>query len=569
MQAASFADRADAYAAAVVSGSIPASRLTRLAAERHQKDRARDQDKAFPWRWSADAAHHICAFVESLAHVEGALAGKPLRLDEWQVFVLASLNGWRDPQTNLRRFRRAYVEVPRKNGKSTLLAGVALYFFAVDGESGAKVYTAAASTHQARIVFDIANAMARQAVVEIGGVSRHLSDVLEIKIEDHKLRLHNDYSAVMQPIASQTKSKDGKNPHLGIADELHEHEKADVWNSLASAMGAREHPLLIAITTAGSNVAGICFEQHRYVEALLDGSMVNEAYFGLIYCADEGDDPGDFETWQKANPSLGSAKSRRYMEDEWAVALASAVAMGEFLRKHLDRWTSVGAAAFDLDALTRAKRPGMRLEHYSGCDAYIGVDLSLRDDLTSVAVVLDTGGETVVFASHFATQAQVDAPGNDHLAGWARNGLLNVCPGSRIDDGMVEDEILRLASVVNLLEVVLDPWRAASLMQRLSENEGMTVVEFRQSPMNMAIPVEHLQAVVEEERLITDGDPVLYWMAANTKVRKNGDFLRIEKADPTAKIDGIAAISTALGRMLAVEEVSIPTYLESSDLMVF
>lgn len=552
-----YAARADAYAESIVTGERPACRLTRLAAQRHLNDRAREAAGDFDWVFDAEAVAHICGFIESLPHIEGALAsdGALLVLDDWQVFVCASINGWRDPLTGLRRFRTAYIEVPRKNGKSTLLSAIGLYFLTVDGEAGAKVYSAAASTHQARIVFDIANAMARTAEITINGQRRPMTAALGLKVEEHKIRLTHDHAGVFQPIASQTKSKDGKNPHLGIVDELHEHEKPDVWNSMASALGARAHPLLIAITTSGWNVAGICYEQHRYLVSLLDGTRTNEAYFGIIYAADEGDDPADPAVWAKANPGLGTAKSLRYMQDQWNMATASAYAMGEFLRKHLDRWTSVGASAFDLDGWTGGQRPGITIEHYAGREAYIGVDLGLKDDLTTVAVTIPDDEYTIVFATHFATQAQIDTPENDHLAGFAREGRLTICPGSRIDDEMVEAEILRLAAIVTALETVFDPWRAASLMARVA-SQGLDVTEFRQSPMNMSVPVETLQGLVEERRLITDGDPVLHWMAANAVVRKNGDFLRLEKLDRTAKIDGIAAIATALGRVLAVEEAT-------------
>ena len=556
----SYAERADAYAAAIIDGSIPANRLTRLAAERHVSDRAREaaNDPAFPWAFDVDAVEHICAFIESLPHIEGPLANAEslLLLDEWQVFVCASINGWRDGN-GLRRFRRAYIEVPRKNGKSTLLAAIGLYFFTVDDEAGVKVFTAAASTHQARIVFDLANAMAGKAVLPDGS-GRPLAPVLGLMIERHRLRLENDPAGVFQPVASQTKSKDGKNPHLAIVDELHEHENPEVWNSMASALGARAHPLLIAITTAGSNVAGICYEQHRYLTGILEGSHENNAYFGVIYGADEDDDPGDPAVWRKANPGLGSAKSETYLEDEWRNASGSPFAMGEFLRKHLNRWTSVGASAFDLDGWKAGQNPALRLEDHAGRDAWIGVDLSVKDDLTTVAVVIPDNDDRIVFATHFCTQVQIDDPQNDHLAGMARGGLLTVCPGARIDDLMVEAEILRLAGIVAVQEVVFDPWRAASLMAMI-DAQGLPVVEFRQSPMNMSVPVETMQGLVADQQIITDGDPVLYWMAANALVRKNGDFLRLEKRDRAAKIDGIAAIATAMGRMLAVEESAPPS----------
>jgi len=557
-----YLDRANRYARQVVGGEIPACRLTIQAAQRHLDDLARvETDPKFKYRFDPIAVAHICAFVEALPHVEGDLAGAgaKLILDDWQVFILASINGWRHYETGLRRFRRAYVEVPRKNGKSTLLAAVGLYFLSVDGEAGAKVYSAAASTHQARIVFDVARLMAMNGTVETKFGVQSLAAALGFEIQQHKLLLSRDGAAVFQPIASQTKSKDGKNPHLAIIDELHEHEKPDVYNSMSSALGARSQPLLISITTAGSNVGGICYDVHRYTADVVGGVRVDDSFFGIIYGADAGDDAGDPATWRKANPALGTAKSETYIADEWKTAQANPVQMGEFLRKHLNRWTSIGAAAFDLDALTRAQAPALLLGDLQGREAWIGVDLSLTNDLTSVVATIPEGDGYILKARHFATEMQIQAPGNSNLEGWSRldgpdgHKRLEMCSGARINDAQVEAAIIEFATILDVQEVDFDPWRAASLGQSLS-NQGLPCVEFRQTPMNMTPPFEHAIGVVADDLMITDGDPVLYWMFANAICRQNGDFMRLEKLDKASKIDGVSATLTALGRILSVAE---------------
>lgn len=568
-----YAARATAYAREIVSGARPACRWTRLAAQRHLRDLDRQGAPDLPFTFEPVYANHICTFIEQLPHVEGECAtrGESLRLDDWQVFALACLNGWRIAQANgrsLRRFRRSYIAVPRKNGKSTLMAALGLYFLAVDGEAGPKVFSAATSSDQARIVFDVANAMAHQGVVRPPSGAMRLADVLGLRVEQHKILVERDRAAVFRPLPSQTKSRDGKNPHLAIVDELHEHETAELWNSLASALGARAQPLLIAITTAGWNVSGICYEVESYLKKVLAGDLRDDAFFGIVYGVDDGDDAGDPVNWAKANPGLGTAKSISYLRDEWNTAKASQLAMGEFLRKHLNIWTSVGASAFDLDAITRAIDPSLTRADFAGCRGMIGVDLSVKHDLTSVIALLAPDARRIAFGVHFATQEQIGLPGNDHLAAWAREGKLRICPGARIDQEMVEEAILELYSAFDIEEIVFDPHFAEAMMLRLS-NQDYPVTEFRQKPLELSAPIEELQALIANGRLVTDGDPVLYWMMANAIIHRNGDFMRLRKAEDSKKIDGVAALVNAVGRMIAVDTPPPPTYLAAADLMVF
>ena len=401
----------------VLSNRVPSCKRVKLACKRFRADLKRQCSDQFPYFFDFEGSEHMGEFIESLPHIEGAWAarGETIRLLNWQAFLIAQIGGWRHMVTGLRRFRTVYVEVPRKNGKSTLLAGVGLYFLTVDGEPGAKVYSAAASSDQAREVFDRARVIA-QAEMPDGTT---LEENLGLTVEQHRVKTP-DEAAVFRPVASQTKSKDGKNPHCAIIDELHEHEKRDVWDSMESALGSREHPLLIAITTAGYNLAGVCYEQRRIVERILDGVHKDDRFLGLIFEADEGDDPGAPETWFKANPSLGDAKRLDYMEGEWAKAQAAPARMGEFLRKHLDIWTSVGAAAIDMDAWRASEDASMQLADFAGRKAYLGVDLATRNDFASVVAVFPEGREYRVFSWHFLPQKAVEAPGNEHIWAWPR-----------------------------------------------------------------------------------------------------------------------------------------------------
>lgn len=548
----------------VLAGEVPSCKRAQQACKRFKADLKRAGTDAFPYVFDAEASEHMGAFLEALPHIEGAWAarGETLTLLPWQAFMIGQIGGWRHMVTGLRRFRTAYVEVPRKNGKSTLLAGVGLYFLVPDGEPGAKVYSAAASTHQARIVFDAARVMALSGEAEGMG----LDEVLGLTVEEHKIKTQ-DPAAVFQPIASQTKSKDGKNPHCAIVDELHEHDKRDVWDSMASALGAREQPLLIAITTAGYNTGGICFEQRKYLQSLLDGDRKNERYFGLIFEADEGDEPGDPKTWAKANPSLHEAKSLDYMQDEWEKAEASPAALGEFLRKHLDIWTSVGAAAIDMEAWRASEDASMKLVQYRGHKAYIGVDLATRKDPASVVALIPDGKFYRLFSWHFLPEKIVDAPGNEHLWGWKKKGLIYTTPGAELDLNMVEALVLQLAGLgddtwgwsdLPALDVEMVVYDAAFAAQMAAnwESAGITAVELRSRAANLNEPFNKLIASVEDHRVINDGNEVLTWMAGNTlqKQVQGGDYIYPTKQVPEDSIDGMIATMNAIWPLCQVPE---------------
>lgn len=550
----------------VLSNKIPSCKRVKQACKRFRKDLKRAGTEQFPYVFDMEAAEHMCAFIEGLPHIKGkwAARGETITLMGWQSFLIGQIGGWLHMETGLRRFRTAYIEVPRKNGKSTLLSGLGLYFLTVDNEPGAEVYSAAASTHQARIVFDATRIMAKNGKVD--GVP--LTALLDLDVQEHKIKTP-DEAAVFQPVASQTKSKDGKNPHCAIIDELHEHEKRDVWDSMENGMGSRDQPLMIAITTAGSNTAGICYEQRKYLQWILDGISEDESYFGLIFEADEGDEPGDPITWEKANPCLHAAKSLQTMEDQWRKASASPAAMGEFLRKHLDIWTSVGASAIDMDCWRAGANPSLKIEDFAGRRCYIGVDLATRHDPSSVVVVfpdeLDpVKGPITHFSWHCLPEKVVNAAGNEHLWGWTKAELITTTPGAELDLRLVEALVMQLAGhgsdhdpenqwgwahlpVLDVEMVVYDA-QFAQQMAATWDAAGILAVELRKRAANTNEPFNKLIGAVDDERIMHDGNEVMMWMAANTLLKQvpGGDYIFPTKLAPEDKIDGIDALINGL-----------------------
>ena len=349
----SFTHSADLYAKAVLSGEVPACRFVKLAAKRHLEDRMRDDI----W-FDEAAADKVIEFFSYLQHTKGReWAGQPFVLEGWEVFIVSCIFGWKRAD-GYRRFRTIYIQVARKNGKSTLIAAILLYLLVADGEPGAEVYTAATKRDQAIIVFNEAVNM------------RNKSPALRKRIGKFKNNLHIDATASkLEPLGADADTMDGLNVHAAGVDELHAHKTRAVWDVLETATGARTQPLLIGITTAGFNQNGICFEQYEYVSQILKGAVADDTYFGIIFTLDLKKDWPDLQTakehaedpngtaeddwtdpanWPKANPNLGVSVYLDDLERKAAKAAQIPGAVNNFLTKHMDVWTQQATRWIDL-----------------------------------------------------------------------------------------------------------------------------------------------------------------------------------------------------------------------------
>lgn len=567
--------RAEAYVEAVLSGAEVAGRLERLAVERHRRDMAASAAGG-KWRFDPVRAERVLRFIDSLPHVKGdqAAKGETLRCEGWQAFCVGSVFGWIDRLTGLRRFRTVYLEVARKNGKSTLLSGVALNCLALDGEQGAEVYSAATTKEQARKVFDPAREMARRHT--------QLLTVAGVRVLQHRIE-HPASTSVFLPLASQTNSLDGSNPSCTVVDELHAHTKRDVWDVMGSGAGARMQPLMVAITTAGSNLAGVCYEERTYLEKILARVFDDDRYFGVIYAIDDEDDPFDPAVWRKANPNLGVSVQPDYLIGEAAKAARIATRRGEFLRKHCCRWSAAGVGAFDFERWRASAETGLSLEDFAGAEGLIvGFDASKTDDLTSLCVMGWRGRDLLVWTEHWATEDAAEDEGAEHLKQWAEDGFVTLCPGALIDMGLPSGEqpdgaaglpyrrLVEIAELLGIEEFAYDPMYAGSLALTLAERWGdrPAVVEQRQNTMSLDPPLRTAQGLIRDRRIVHRDDPVMNWMVSNARAKPAGEFLKLFKQTPVAKIDGVQAMLTGMARMEAPAEVEAGSYLDAAPLMV-
>lgn len=544
-----YTERAVQYAQRVTVGEIVACKLTRLACERFLNDLKRDDWK---WRFDDALASRACTFVEHLPHIKGQWARQRLKitLEDWQVFIIANIFGWVDRDTGLRRFLTVYLEVARKNAKSTLAAGIGLYMLAADGEPGAEVYSAATTGDQARIVFEVARQMVlREPDFVHGGIDP----------QRHGLYMPDD-ARKFEPLNAEGSTLDGLNPHCTIIDELHAHKRRDVYDVLDTARGARDQSLLASITTAGSDRAGICYEQRTYVVKVLEGVFEDDRYFGVIYTLDDTDDWTDPAVWPKANPNYGVSVLAEDFERSAREAMNKLAAQNNFLTKRLNVWVNADSAWMDMRAWDRCANPALRLDDFEGEECIASFDLASKVDIAAKILLFRRESKYYAFGSYYLPEQAVEDGRNSQYSGWARMGRLTVTDGNVIDYERLESDLKEDASRFQLVDVPYDPFQAMQFSQRM-QAEGMPMVEMRPTVLNFSEPMKELEKLVLEGNFEHDGDPVLTWMVSNVVChRDQKDNIYPRKEREENKIDGVVALIMALGRAMSAAQHAPSVY---------
>ncbi|HDR9063830.1 TPA: terminase large subunit [Burkholderia vietnamiensis] len=544
-----FVDTANQYIDDVLAGRIVACKWVKLACERQRRDLARAEigDSEFPYRFDNDAATRICEFIELLPHTKGrwARTRQSIKLEPWQAFILTTVFGWLHVDSGLRRFRRAYEEVARKNAKSTKSSGIALYLFAADGEPGAEVYSAATTRDQAKIVFDDARAMALR--------EPDMCAALGVEILQHQL-LTDDGSKFL-PLSAEGSTLDGLNVHGGVIDELHAHKTRAVFDVIDSGTGARDQSLLWLITTAGSDLTGICYEQRTHVTKILEGVFVDETFFGIIFTLDDGDDWSDPSVWIKANPNLGVSVFVDDMEMACRKAQSMPSAVNNFLTKRLNVWVNADSAWMDMRAWEHCADRDMRLDDFIGERCWIGMDLAEKTDFAALVLVFERAGTFYVFPRFYLNEYAVENGSNSQYSGWERAGHIIVNEGNATDFDLIADDIRRFCGMFDVQEIPFDPAMSRYFATQLVK-EGLPLIEIRQAPIFFTQPIIQTENLVLEGKLRFDGNPAMTWMVSNVVVttsRYNG-LKHPTKERPENKIDGPVAMFLALGRAMMGDE---------------
>lgn len=567
-----FAAIALAYAkrAAADKKQVNHCKWVRLAGQRHLDDLKRSKKRDWPFKFDPWYANDVCEFIEGLPHVEGKWETPTLTLEPAQIFILAMVFGWRDKRTGLRRFTDTYIEMARKGAKSTLTAGVVLYCTCCEDEPGPLVLIGATTGAQAQKVFNPAKLMVQK--------TPDLQEAFGLRAWARAITC-DDNGGTIQTINSKSATQDGHNPHLAVLDELHAHKDRGLYDVVHSADGARRNPLYWKITTAGYILDGVCYEQRTFTTKMLDGALVADHVFGIIFTLDGpkdftperkvGDDPYDEKNWPKANPLMPITPSLASMRRLAVKAKGAPGEEGEFFTKRLNRWMSAASAWLSVPQWIACGDSSLRLRDFAGLDCYIGADLAHKSDLTAVTLAAVTADDQLLVKTWFFLpeavlnrDGQSDRNNAELYRQWAKQGKLITTAGDWVDQARVERLIRRLKSVLRVLKVNFDHFAAAEEMavrlnSDLDDGDGFAFI-LPKNAKNVTNPARNLEArVIAGAHLLRhDANPVMTWCVGNAVVdrRIDGSILP-KKETPMSmnKIDGVDSTVHAIAPMMLTE----------------
>ena len=529
------------YAEQVVNGDLLACIYVQQACKRFINDLDIGHKRGLEFR--PQAADHAINFFRFTRHVKGALAGEVIKLEPWQVFIIANIFGWYWVDSGLRRFRTAYNEVARKNAKSTLASCIALYMLAFDHEEGAEIYSCATKKDQARIVFNDA----RQMVLKSPELKRIIS------IQRNTLSVLTSYSK-FEPLSSDTNTLDGLNVHLAVLDEVHQ-QKREMWDVIETSTGSRLQSLLFAITTAGFDKTGICYEQREYAAKILSGVIEDDTYFAIIFTLDEDDNWKDRSIWIKANPNLGVSVRPDDLERLAKKAEEVPTARNNFLTKRLNIWVNTSVAWLNLERWERCP-PSTSDEALQSMPCYVGIDLANKLDIAAVVLVFIDGDRLHLLCKFYLPTDTVSVKSltiGTMYQSWADSGYLTLTEGNVIDHDRIEDDLREILDDYDVREIGFDPWGSTQMANRLAA-DGAPMVEVPQTAKNLSEAMKEVEALVMSGRLHHGDNPVLNWMASNVCARElPNENIMPEKSTADNKIDGMVALFTAVSRIIRAQ----------------
>ena len=494
--------------------------------------------------FDARAADLACDFFrDCIKHVKGELAGKPFILEPWQRAIVGSIFGWKRPD-GTRRYREVFIFVPRKNGKTTLVAGLIHLVAFTDNEPGAELYSAAADRDQARLVFAQAKGMI------------HHEPELSSRAQIYTNAIVYPDNVSYKAVSAEAGTKHGYNTHLAIIDELHAQPNRELVDVLQTSTGSRRQPLLIFITTSDYDREGsICNEKHDYAGKVRDGILEDNSLLPVIYEATSKDDWTDAKTWAKANPNLGVSVSWEYIEHECKRAQESPVYENTFKRLHLNirteqdvRWLQMAKwdqCGGDIDPLKLLGRP-----------CFAGLDLASTTDISALVLLFPEDGNAVLPFFWIPKDTAHERERRDRVPylTWAREGLIEMTPGNSTDQEFIEHRIIELRAQYDMKQIAVDRWQAQYIMTNLQKHK-IEVVPFGQGYQSMSGPTKELERLVLDGDLNHGGHPVMRWMASNVAVEMDpaGNY-KPNKKKSSEKIDGIVALIEALGISMLNEQ---------------
>lgn len=496
--------------------------------------------------YDKSAADYAVMFIENLCHTKGTWAGKPFELIDWQEQIIRDLFGTLKPNS-YRQFNTAYIEIPKKQGKSELAAAVALLLTCGDGEERAEVYGCAADRQQAAIVFDVAADMVRMCPA--------LSKRVKILASQKRL-IYTPTNSFYQVLSAEAYSKHGFNIHGVVFDELHTQPNRKLFDVMTKGSGdARMQPLYFLITTAGTDTHSICYETHQKAKDIIEGRKIDPTFYPVIYGADESDDWTDPKVWKKANPSLDITVGIDKVKAACDSAKQNPGEENAFRQLRLNQWVKQAVRWMPMEKWDKCAF-AVDEDELEGRACYGGLDLSSTTDITAFVLVfphLDEEDKYIILPYFWIPEDNLTLRVNrDHVPYdvWERQGFLQTTEGNVVHYGFIEQFIERLGERFNIREIAFDRWGAVQMVQNL-EGMGFTVVPFGQGFKDMSPPTKELMKLVLEQKIAHGGHPVLRWNMDNIYIRTDpAGNIKADKEKSTEKIDGAVATIMALDRAI-------------------
>jgi phage terminase large subunit-like protein len=499
-------------------------------------------------------ARRAIRLINNLTHTKGTFAGQPFRLRPWQRRILERL--FHTGPDGRRVYRQCLLMLPRKNGKTELAAALALYFLLFDGEMGAEVYSAAADRDQAALVFHVAAQMIRN--------DQELLAQCEI-IDSQKRIVHRATGSFYRAISAEASSKHGFNASAVIYDELHAAPNRELWDVLTTSQGARDHPLMLAISTAGYDRHSILWELYAHARKVTETPSLDPTFLPLIYEAPIDADWTDERVWRKANPALDDFRSLEEMRIAAARAKEIPAQENTFRRLYLNQWTEQAARWIAMPAWDACRVDGDRAR-LRGRRCYVGMDLSSTTDLTALVAVFpdDTGPGFDVLAQFFVPADNMpERVRRDRVPydQWAREGWVVATPGNTIGYDYVRQTLRAWGAEFDVREIAFDKWNAIDLVTRLHEEDQFACVQIDQTFGSLSGPTKSLETAILSRALRHDGHPVLRWNLSNVAVEQDAmGNLKLSKKVSTEKIDGASALVNAIHRRDYMAAEHRPSY---------
>ncbi len=496
--------------------------------------------------YNKEHADYAVNFIECLSHTKGTWAGKPFKLLPWQEQIIRDLFGVIKPN-GYRQFNTAYIEIPKKMGKSELAAAVALLLCCGDGEERAEVYGCAADRQQATIVFDVAADMVRMCPA--------LNKRVKI-LASQKRIVFQPTNSFYQVLSAEAYSKHGFNIHGVVFDELHTQPNRKLFDVMTKGSGdARTQPLYFLITTAGTDTHSICYETHQKAKDILEGRKIDPTFYPVIYGADEGDDWTNPKVWKKANPSLGVTVGIDKVKAACESAKQNPGEENSFRQLRLNQWVKQAIRWMPMEKWDSCSF-AVNEDELEGRVCYGGLDLSSTTDITAFVLVfppIDEEDKFVILPYFWLPEETLELRvKRDHVPYdiWERQGYIQTTEGNVVHYGYIESFIEKLGERYNIREIAFDRWGAVQMVQNL-ENMGFTVVPFGQGFKDMSPPTKELMKLTLEQKIAHGGHPVLRWNMDNIFIRTDpAGNIKADKEKSTEKIDGAIATIMALDRAI-------------------